>query len=275
MLPNFIVIGAAKCGTSSICHLLGKHPDVFMSTPKEIHYFGHREPHKTPSWYASFFKAASEPAIGEGSTSYTHPNIIEQSAAAIAETIPDCRLIYLVRNPIKRLESDWKMRYREGWTADSINAAVLEQQSLISHGMYWSNINVFRSRFPDQQILILFLEDLCKNPQRELNKCFRHIGVDSEVKVEGLHQPRNRAGSHRDDRFLLRLARSQPFFHHAKNLVPERAKTLLKGIFTRKHHPPSVEWDTSLRDDLTAEFRKDARQLLQYCHKDPDYWHFE
>jgi hypothetical protein len=101
-----------------------------MSIPKEIHYFGRNDPDKTLAWYLSFFQeAVGQNAIGEGSTSYTHPDIIEACAAEIAERIPSCRLIYMVRDPVDRLESDWKMRLREGWSAASINEAVQSQPS--------------------------------------------------------------------------------------------------------------------------------------------------
>ena len=78
MLPNFIVIGAAKCGTTSLCDLLGAHPDVFMSTPKEPRYFSHsNEGHRTLDWYESLFgEVTDQSAIGEGSITYTHPDLI-------------------------------------------------------------------------------------------------------------------------------------------------------------------------------------------------------
>ena len=70
MLPNFIVIGAPKCGTTSLCHLLGNHPQVFMSKVKEPHYFGRKDPTKTLLWYEEHFVGAEDKkAIGEGSTS--------------------------------------------------------------------------------------------------------------------------------------------------------------------------------------------------------------
>ncbi len=246
-----------------------------MSTPKEIHYFGQNDPAKTPSWYQSFFTHASESAIGEGSTSYTHPKFIERSATAISEAIPDCRLIYLVRNPLKRLESDWKMRWREGWTDSSINAAVFKQDSLITHGLYWKNISVFRKYFPDEQILILFLEDFSQTPKQELEKCFRHIGVDPRTKIEGLYNPRNQSTAHRQDRLPVRLLRSTPLFERVKNIAPEIARDFAKGVFTKKHIPPPADWDPDVRSDTIARFRADAREILKHCHKEPDFWTYD
>ena len=137
MLPNFIVIGAAKCGTTSICDLLSSHPDVFMSNPKEPCFFSHmNEDFRTRDWYESLFDAVSgESAVGEGSTAYTHPDVIDATSRQILEAIPDCRLIYMVRHPIRRLESDWRMRRHEGWTSESISEAVMQQgPSKLSRG---------------------------------------------------------------------------------------------------------------------------------------------
>lgn len=155
-LPNFIVIGAAKCGTSSVCRLLGSHPDVFMSDPKEPAYFSRRNGfEELRGWYTGLFRGAEgKHAFGEGSTRYTHPEFMELSASRISREIPDCRLIYMIRHPIHRLESDWKMRHQEGWTPDSINQAIAKQPILVKHGMYWTNLNVYRKYFRDEQILV-------------------------------------------------------------------------------------------------------------------------
>ena len=183
LLPNFIVIGAAKCGTTSVCDLLGAHPQVYMSDPKEPCYFSHMDDEvRTRAWYESLFADVhDERAVGEGSTAYTHPDVIETTAARIRADIPDCRLIYMVRHPVRRLESDWRMRLHEGWTPDSISEAVQQQPTLVSHGLYWQNLSVYRALFSDEQILVVFLEDFMRNPDAELARCFAHIGVDPDV----------------------------------------------------------------------------------------------
>lgn len=106
MTPTFLVIGAAKCGTTTLCELLGAHPDVFVTDPKEPHYFSRVKRHLKQEWYEGLFAGATtEKALGEGSTSYSHPNRINLVAPTLRRLVPDCRLVYVVRHPVRRLES--------------------------------------------------------------------------------------------------------------------------------------------------------------------------
>lgn len=272
MLPNFLVIGAAKCGTTSVCHALGRHPDVFMTEPKEIHYFGQIDPAKSREWYESFFAGATETARGEGSTSYTHPLKIGRCARSIAETVPDCRLIYMVRHPIDRLESDWKMRWREGWADDSINEAVRTQDSLIAHGLYWTNLNTYLRWFSEEQILIVFLEDFANDPNTELKRCFRHIGVDPDCDITAPSRAINSGAEKRADRLLARVLRRTPAFQTLKDKTPQRHRQWLKRCLTKQHTPPPVAWDPRARALAAKYLRDDAERLLRYCKKPLDFW---
>lgn len=273
-LPNFFVIGAAKCGTTSVCGLLGRHSDVFMSDPKEIHYFGRDDPEKTRSWYrAHFDDVDGESAVGEGSTSYTHPHIIEACASEISSAVPEARLIYMVRHPVRRLESDWKMRKHEGWVPDgSINDAVRDPDTtLISHGMYWGNLCVYRRHFRDEQILVVFLEDFSRSLPRELRRCFSHIGVDTDVSVHGADRPRNQSSEFRRDRALGEWLRRRGVVRWARGLLPDRVFSAGKKLLTEPDRY-SVEWDAETKRRVAAAFEEDARGLLEYCGKAPDFW---
>ncbi|MCK4787025.1 MAG: sulfotransferase domain-containing protein [Desulfobacteraceae bacterium] len=275
MLPNFIVIGAAKCGTTSICDLLGEHPQVFMLDPKEPHFFGRDDPKKTLEWYEALFKSAEgKIAIGEGSTSYTHPNIIHQAASGITEYIPGCRLIYMVRNPIKRLESDWKMRKHEGWAEGPVNEAVKRQPTLITHGMYWQNLSVYRKLFPDKQILIVFLEDFAQNPKQELKRCFEHIHVETSVSIADADKPRNPSNKFRRDGFIARYVRQTPFFNQLKEAVPSRIFQGAKLALTRKQDL-TVRWIPQVRRSVTEKLRDDSLELLEHCGKPADFWNLD
>lgn len=272
MLPNFLVIGAAKCGTSSICTLLGRHPEVFMSRPKEIHFFGRNDPAKTFAWYETFFEGAgTSKAVGEGSTSYTHPDIIRACASEIAVHIPECRLIYMVRHPLERLESDWKMRVHEGWSASSINTAVDKQSTLITHGLYWTNLSVYRERFGDDQILVVFLEDFARDPDRELERCLHHIGVDPAIRIDHASEPRNAASGYRNYSGLASWLRRAPVMQSVKRRLPKWGREVAKSLLSKKVRV-EVEWEPAVRARVLASFTEDARELLRYCGKDSSFW---
>lgn len=276
MYPNFIVIGAAKCGTSSICDLIGSHTDVFMSSPKEPHFFSRlTDSSLTLEWYQSLFDAGvGKTAIGEGSTSYTNLNRLRWTARRIADTIPNCRLIYMVRHPLRRLESDWMMRRHEGWAPASINKAVQEQATLITAGMYWQNLSAYRGLFPDTQIMVVFLEDFARKPDHELGRCLRHIGVDHSVTIAGAQIPRNAAASFRKDRLFASLIRSRTRLDDVRYQMPGWVRTVAKRLLTRTEKL-TVEWDPLLRSSVIDELRDDARQFLEYCNKPPDFWNLD
>jgi hypothetical protein len=272
MLPNYLVIGAAKCGTTSLCHALGLHPDIFMTDPKEVHFFGRTDPVRTLEWYHSVLQpAAGRKAVGEGSTSYTHPDIIDVCAEHIARVVPRCRLIYIVRDPIDRLESDWRMRRHDGWAPATINEAVARQPNLVRHGLYWRNLSVYRRCFTDEQILVLFLEDFARDPQAQLRRCFSHLGVDPDVTIEGTHRPRNAARDYRKDGRVARRLRAATSFSTLKARMPPWLVRLAKAGLTTKISY-ALDWDPGLKASVASEFADDSPRFLRYCGKHPDFW---
>jgi hypothetical protein len=276
MLPNYLVIGAPKCGTSTICARLGEHPDVFMSTPKEIHYFGRDEEEKTRAWYEAHF-AAAEPAsaVGEGSTSYTHPHIVGRCAEEIHAAIPDVRLIFIARHPLTRLESDWKMRMHEGWTDPDINRAVrTEGTTLVGHGRYWANTEPYRAAFDEEQLLVLFLEDLAADPETEIRRCFEHVGVDPDAPVPRAKEARNRSSDFRRDGTVGRWVRSLGLVDTARRLVPRPVFAAAKAALTHSDtYTPT--WDGATRRWVWDELRADMSRFLASCGKPDDFWSFD
>lgn len=273
--PNYIVIGAAKCGTSSICALLGNHPDVFMSDPREPHYFSKDEGFdESWSWYVDLFQAAEgATAIGEGSTSYTKPAAVHRSSARIAAALPNCRLIYVLRDPIARLESDWKMRHQQGqWSYQCINEAVVQQPKLVWHGLYWTHLNVYRKYFADDRIHISFFEDFVKSPDTEMQRIFRYLGVDPFVQLPESHKTRNRAEDRRSDRALLKALRRWPGFRRLRAVVPDSIVQPATAVLTRHPPPPQIEWDPRVRESVASQLRSDAVRLLRFTGKPVDFW---
>jgi len=272
-LPSFVVIGAAKCGTTSLCDLVGQHPEVFMSTPKEPHYFSRvNDVDRGRAGYESLFADASPfAAVGEGSTSYTHPHRVDIAAPRIREVLPSARLIYMVRDPIRRLESDWRMRVREGRVPDSINEAVSAHPSLVTFGLYWKHLNVYRRLFEDDQILLVFLEDFAEDPMLVLAEVFRHIGVEPGFEPRDPTTPRNAASRARRDRWFASGLRRLPAFRALKDRLPRPAIDLLKRFGTARYDI-RVDWDEETLNSVRDILMDDARKLLDFCGKPRDFW---
>lgn len=274
--PNFFVIGAAKCGTTSVCDLLAAHPDVFMSDPKEPHYYSRLAMyHKRRPWYNSLFDGASgHAAVGEGSTSYSHPHRIEFVVPRLRKEHPDARFIYMVRHPIRRLESDWKMRLREDRAPESIAEAVDRNASLVTFGLYWKHLSLYRDAFSDDQLLVVFLEDLADQPHRELSKIYRHVGVDSNYVPEDPDRERNAAKQYREYGVVASLLRRLPGLSAVKDRTPDWAVSLVRrGVTDRFRAAP--DWEPSALELVRGYFSEDARELLKWCGKPLDFWTFE
>src|SRR4051812_36085465 len=99
MLPNLIIIGAARAGTTSLYHYLRSHPEIWMSPEKELYFFVEDHNWKRGiEWYERHFPAGT-PVRGEASTFYTHFPIRPGVPERIAALLPSAKLIYLVRDP--------------------------------------------------------------------------------------------------------------------------------------------------------------------------------
>lgn len=278
MLPNFIVIGAAKAGTTTIFDLLGAHPDVFTSDPKEPHYFSRlvtfdeRRP-----WYESLFAGADGyRAVGEASTSYAHPHRIDFVVPRIREHIPECRLIYMVRHPVRRLESDWRMRRLEGRISGAIGEAVDRNASLVTLGLYWKHLSRYRRQFPDEQILVVFLEDLAREPERELERVYRHVGVDPTFVPASSGRPRNTATDRARSAAVADLARRVPAAGRIAELLPDKLVATAKRLLARpEKYTAEANWSAMQLRAVCDLFREDSRALLRHCGKPSDFWDLE
>src|ERR687895_490160 len=116
MLPNFLIIGAAKAGTTSMWAYLREHPQVFMAEPKELHFFVAESNWKRGMrWYESHFQDATNAvAIGEACGAYTRFPRFRGVSERIASIVPHARLIYLVRHPIDRMVSNYVLNLSLG-----------------------------------------------------------------------------------------------------------------------------------------------------------------
>ena len=111
-LPDFIVAGAAKAGTSSLCNYLGQHEEIFITKPKELNYFNSWRKEEELGAYYKFFIGADDFIAGEGSVSYL--NYSDITAIQLKKLFPEVKLIFMLRNPIQRYFSDFWFNINRG-----------------------------------------------------------------------------------------------------------------------------------------------------------------
>ena len=136
MLPNFIIAGAPKAGTTSLYHYLSEHPEVFMSDPKEVNFFS-KEEIDAQGLYYDIFKAGNiseykklfinangKKAVGEASVSYLYYQEVPQK---IKRIIPDAKIIIALRSPVERAFSHYLMDLRLGYIELSFEDVVYKR----------------------------------------------------------------------------------------------------------------------------------------------------
>lgn len=181
--PDFMIIGAMKCATSTLHVQLALQPGFVMSEPKEPNFFSNDEIYaQGMDWYYSLFSAATDGDLcGESSTHYTklptYPHTIER----IQQHVPDAKFIYVMRHPIDRLVSqfihEWSQRVSP--TKD-INEAVLSLPILVQYSQYSMQLRPFLETFGPDRVLPVFTENLRHHPQRELERVCRFLGYSGD-----------------------------------------------------------------------------------------------
>ena len=268
MKPNYIVIGSMKSGTSTLCHLLGQHPDVFMSSPKEPNFFCRPDIYARGfDWYESLFEnAAGQTAIGKGSTSYTKAQIFPDVPERIVNHLPDARLIYIVRHPLERVESQWMFNFIKNQVHLSFARTLRNEPHLINTSRYWWQLSKYREHFDDAQIRVLFFEELKQDPDAVLRDCFDFLGVAKESYAGNTAEKSNVTREFEMERNTLSMARKIPGYHILKNLVPTGLNGAMRPLLKKQvtGHP---EWTPKLRREVVQELEPDIQQFLGYCKK--------
>jgi hypothetical protein len=190
-LPDFIIIGTQRGGTTSLYRYLTAHPDVGSALRKEVHFFD-RYFEKGMNWYLAHFPVRGEaPVVGEASPYYLfHPHAPERARAVV----PHARFIALLRNPIDRAYSHYQMRARKGLESLSFEDAIDKEaerlsssadpasstwrhSSYIRRGLYLDQVERWMSVFPREQILIIKSEDFYSDPERVFLETLAYLGL--------------------------------------------------------------------------------------------------
>lgn len=289
--PDFLMIGAAKCGTTTLHQYLARHPQLFLPAEKEPEFFADKFD-RGWDWYANLF-AAARPGQrrGEASTIYTWWQHYPTCAARIGQSAPHARLIYLLRHPVDRLHSQYaeqlktaRARGRHRPSLATFETFLGEHEHLVRASEYIRYIDEYRRHFPAEALLVLLLEDLHRDPAATLRRACTHIGVDPEVDLTAagpVTANESRAYLQWQTRLsATRWIRRIPGLETiAGRLLPthcrEAAYQLLERTRgARRSHeqltPPPIRPAT--RSQLLERFRPANEQLADYLGRDLSHW---
>jgi Sulfotransferase domain len=277
LLPNLIVIGAMKSGTTSLHQYLGAHPEIFMSAEKEPRFFTDEVKwNRGLAWYEKLFPVPAA-VRGESTPDYTKFPAIRRAPQRIHSVIPEVCLIYLVRDPIERIISHYVDSYSFGRVNGTLDEELADFDChLVNCSRYYMQIEQYLEYFDSKQLLVVVSEELRNDRRKTLQTAFQFLGVDDDftsTEWETTHYEGETLRRKTQVGYgLLRLAetvRASPVRRYLPRqlLTPIRA---FNAVTARRIGRPTM--DSSLRAELAEYLREDVEKLERFTGRRFGAW---
>lgn len=290
MLPNFIVIGAAKAGTTALYWYLAEHPAVFMSRVKETNYFAygvngdgrllygdpevHHFPIKTLAEYEALFAEAGDASrVGEASPIYLE---CPQAAGRIHRQLPGVRLICCLRHPVERAYADYLMYLSQrgrrfdparDLSADAVWARPDSRWMDVSR--YSAQLARYFEIFPREQLHVFLFDDLKRSAVEAVQGMYRFLEIDAGF-VPDFGTAHNVGGMPASP-LLESVFTSRGLRSVVEPWIPKRAADWVRGLRTRNmRKAPALPSD--LRQELTGLLREDIVRTAGLIGRNLDHW---
>lgn len=193
---SFLIAGFQKCGTTSLADALAKHPKIEVCSQKEPGYFNNTNSKLSSdvSYHElfNFENASSDTLFFEATTSYSWVLQYPSSVESVYQYNPNMKLIFIIRDPVKRIESQYRHEYLKAQESRVIDVAVTNNPSYISRSMYYMQISWWKRLFPAHRIFVTKLEDLKIDPEGTLRDICRFLDLQpldvSDLRIESLNK---------------------------------------------------------------------------------------
>ncbi len=296
-MPNFLIIGAAKAGTTALYYYLKQHPQIFMSPVKEPNFFaleGQKPNFRGPgdgeainrfsitdieAYQALFEGAENALAVGEASPLYLYS---PDAPKRIRRHIPNAKLIAILRNPVDRAYSAFLHLLRDGREPHTdFRKALLEEERRIQEhwehiwhykavGFYYIQLMRYYDLFDRDQIRIYLYEDLKEKPIELSRDVFRFLGVNADFKPD-MSLRFNVSGVPRNKIIHAFLSKPHPIKSLFKPLIPVKLRQRLV-VTLRNRNLAKPEFPIAVRRELVELYREDILKLQALIKRDLSHW---
>lgn len=289
--PDFIIIGAAKSGTTTLYQYLCRHPQVYMSTPKEPDFFSIDDNYVRgiDCYYSLFNDAKPYQICGEASTTYSRLHQHPQTVERIYKALPQVKLIYIMRHPVDRAYSFYIHRYKgslhkpEHAVSNTFEETIEQQSEFIESSYYFEQIERYLQFFPQESFLFLLMEDLIERPAETLKKILTFIDVDPDIDLTEREEiVANKASDYPEwfvKKQLVTPLNWIPGVNTISSLLPQEVKHNIYQIIKKlrykqwknsQYMPPPMLPET--RTKLLKHFEQPNIKLAQFLNRDLSHW---
>lgn len=293
--PNFFIVGAPKSGTTALCDYLRQHPDVFMSRPKELHFFGN-DLHRincvrlTTAQYLAYFSAADHAQrVGEASTSYLYSR---SAAQEIKDFSPAAKIVIMLRSPVDVMVAYHSEQVYGGFEEITDFAEALEAEEQRRRGLRWptqpgilenlyyrdivrftDQVQRYLDIFGPQNVHIIIFDDFTRDTAASYARTLVFLGLSPgpSPRFEVVN-PNKRVRSRRLQHFVLRPPGLARDVVHA--LVPRLLRAKTSAVLKRWNtaHEPRPPLDPAVRRRLQAEYSTEIARLSALLGRDLSHW---
>lgn len=269
MIPDFVIIGAMKCATSTLHDQLARIDGISMTEPKEPNFFSDElNWAKGMGWYESLFESMPVDDLkGESSTHYTKLPTYPLCIPRMHEHLPNAKLIYVMRDPIDRIVSqyihEWSQRVIEdGCTIDD---AIDRYPMLAEYSKYAMQLSPYVEKWGKGHILPVFFERLMHNPQEEFERVGRFLGITTELQwdmddAQNVSSQRQRRGP-----VVNAILGNRVMQAVRRTLLPESLRARIRSRWTMKERP--VLSDSSI-EKLHGMLDPEMQRLGEWIGRD-------
>jgi hypothetical protein len=273
-LPDFVVAGAVKGGTTSLFYYLKPHPNVWMPQSKELHYFSNHFG-RGPDWLrAQFAPADAAQVVGEMTPEYLeHPD----AAQRMATVIPDAKIVVSLRHPVERAYSHYQMQ-RAKFSAEEAFADIVDleltagpqaiaepHRPYLRGGLYYEHLQRLTAHYPRSAVLVLLMDDLESDPAGVYRGLCAHIGISSDPLPDNLGRRYNRTMPVRS-----KLVRKVMVRYRLDKRLPKNIGQYLDYFNRDKGSYEPL--DPGMRQRLLDYYRDDTTALADWLGRDLSHW---